>query len=126
MVTKEMKMAICEEYKDRNNRVTDIAKKYNIDRTSVIRYAVAMGAEQRRKRKPKTTARICPKCRKTIDIKGTKFCCYCGSDIRSNKEILIERVENAMTMISFLPVNMRDEAQHLFADVIKELENKEK
>ena len=126
MVTKEMKMAICEEYKDRNNRVTDIAKKYNIDQTSVIRYAVAMGAEQRLKRKPKTTARICPKCRKTIDIKGAKFCCYCGSDIRSNKEILIERVENAMTMISFLPVNMRDEAQHLFADVIKELENKEK
>ena len=60
MVTKEIKMAICEEYKDRKNRVVDIAKKYNIDQTSVVRYAVAMGAEQRLKRKPKTTARICP------------------------------------------------------------------
>ena len=126
MVTKEIKMAICEEYKDRKNRVVDIAQKYKIDQTSVTRYAIAMGAEPRLKKKLKTTARICPKCRKTIDIKGAKFCCYCGSDIRSNKEILIERVENAMTMISFLPVNMRDEAQHLFADVIKELENKEK
>jgi predicted amidophosphoribosyltransferase len=86
-----------------------------------------MGAEPRvakrfGKRKGKSeSARICPKCRKTIEVKGARFCCYCGSDIRSSKELLIERIEGAMPNIIHLPINMRDDMQRLFIDVIKEL-----
>lgn len=47
MLTQEQKAALCEDYKDRRNRVEDIAKKYGIMRASVANIAVEMGAEPR-------------------------------------------------------------------------------
>jgi tRNA(Ile2) C34 agmatinyltransferase TiaS len=126
MLTLEQKAALCEDYKDRRNRVGDIAQKYGIMRASVARIAVEMGAEPRRanvygKKQTKTQKRICPKCKKTIDVKGASFCCFCGTDIRSNKEKLIRRIENAFADISFMPQSRRDDMQHLFIDIINEL-----
>jgi hypothetical protein len=43
MLTQEQKMAICEEYKDRRNKVEDIAQKYGIERGKVTHIAVEMG-----------------------------------------------------------------------------------
>lgn len=124
MLTPEQKAALCEEYKDRKNRVEDIALKYGIARGLVARIAVEMGAEVRcvkRYGKTKTTKRVCPKCQKTVDVKGANFCCFCGSDIRSNKEKLIKRIEDAFADISFMPQNRRDDIQKLFIDIINEL-----
>lgn len=47
MITLEQKKAICEEYKDRSNKVEDIAKRYGILRGNVAHIAVEMGAEPR-------------------------------------------------------------------------------
>jgi hypothetical protein len=122
MLTIEQKKAICEEYKDRSNKVEEIAKRYGIYRHTVVNIAVEMGAEQRRPRKKQDAAvKTCPKCRKTIDIKGAYFCCFCGADIRSNKELLIDRINTSMRKIKFLPEDMRDEIQHLFIDIKTEL-----
>jgi len=65
--------------------------------------------------------RTCPKCRKTVDVKGARFCCFCGADIRSNKELLIERIHNAMSVLMLLPNSHRDEIQRLFLDIKAEL-----
>jgi tRNA(Ile2) C34 agmatinyltransferase TiaS len=129
MLTIEQKKAIYEDYKDRSKTVEEIAKKYGIGNTAVSHIAVGeMGAEPRmpkrygmKVKRYSATARACPKCRKSIDVKGAKFCCFCGADIRTNKELLIERIENAMPDILHLPFNMRDGAQQLFVDIIKEL-----
>lgn len=129
MLTLEQKKAICEEYKDHSKKVDEIAKRYNIGRTIVAHTAIEMGAEPRRARvsrkKQGATVRTCPKCRKTIDIKGAKFCCYCGADIRSNKELLIERLNNAMRTIRYLPESERDAIQQLFLDIKAELSKEE-
>ena len=126
MLTQEQKAALCEDYKDRKNRVEDIALKYGIARCSVAHIAVEMGAEPRQakrygKKHTQTKKRICPKCKKTVDVKGANFCCFCGSDIRSNKEKLIKRIEDAFTDIAFMPQNRRDDIQKLFIDIINEL-----
>lgn len=128
MITQEQKNSIYEDYKDRSKTVREIAAKHGIAHINVTRIAVEMGAEPRlaksygkKKKAQRPTERVCPKCRKAIDVKGARFCPFCGSDIRSNKELLIERIENALPMISHLSVNMRDDAQKLFADIIKEL-----
>ena len=120
-LTQEQKYAICEEYKDSSNKVEAIAKRYGIYRYDVVNIAVELGAELRRPKKRGATVRICPKCRKSIDVKGARFCYFCGADIRSNKEQLIERIHNAIGHIRFLPESMRDETQRLYLDIKAEL-----
>ena len=125
MLTQEQRSALCEDYKNHEIKVEQIARKYRIQRGEVTRIAVEMGAESRRadygEKHARTKKRICPKCKKTVDVKGAKFCCFCGSDIRSKKEILIARIEKAFPNISFMPQNVRDEMQQLFIDIINEL-----
>jgi hypothetical protein len=73
--------------------------------------------------KTENNKRFCPKCKKSIDVKGAKFCCFCGSDIRSNKERLIERVEFAFADIQHMPQAARDNMQQLFIAIINELKS---
>lgn len=121
MLTREHKMALCEDYKNPNITVDEIAKKYGTYRTNVAHIAVEMGAEPRHNVGQGGKGRVCPKCRKKIEVKGAKFCCYCGTDIRSAEELLIERVERACTVVLHLPENMRDEMQRLLLDVVATL-----
>lgn len=130
-LTEEQRKALCEDYKDRQKTVAEIAAKYGIAKASVTAVAVEMGAEPRcaasygkpRKLENRNTAaRVCPKCHKTIDVKGASFCCFCATDIRTSKELLIDRVKRSMPFIHHLPANMRDDMQRLLLDIIKELE----
>lgn len=127
-LTEEQKTAICEQYKDKSFSVTEIAERYGIMRGEVAHIAVERGAEPRCKNKygtkyniKQSNAKTCPKCHKSIDIKGAKFCCYCGSDIRSNAELLIERMEKVASNFMAFPVSVREELVHLFADIEVEL-----
>ena len=72
------------------------------------------------KRKRKRKSEFARNAKKTVDVKGANFCCFCGSDIRSNKEKLIKRIEDAFVDISFMPQNRRDDMQKLFIDIINE------
>jgi hypothetical protein len=129
ILTEEIKMAICEDYKDRSNRVADIAEKYGVLRADVVRIAVEMGAEPRLPKrfgqKRGITARTCHKCHKQIDVKGAKFCCFCGADIRTGKELAVEGLKKTLAFVLHLPINERDEAQQSILAAIKELENNE-
>lgn len=122
-LTLEQKKALCEEYKDHSINVNEIAERYGISRSRVSNIVVKMGEQLRRPKLKKrgATVRTCPKCRKAIDVKGAKFCCFCGADIRSNKELLIERITNAMRKTILLPEDARDEMQRLFLDIKTEL-----
>lgn len=129
MLTREQKQAIYEEYKDRRNKVEEIAKKYGVQRGEIAHIAVEMGAEPRhagkygvKHTKSGAAVRSCPKCRRVVAVEGAKFCCFCGADIRSNRELLVARIESVAPAIMHLPENMRDNMQRLFIDIIKELE----
>lgn len=129
ILTEETKMAICEDYKSRENRVEDIAEKYGLARGEVAHIAVEMGAEPRMSKRFGTrrasTGRTCHKCHKQIDVKGAKFCCFCGADIRTSKELAVEGLKKTLTFVLHLPINERDEAQQSILAAIKELENNE-
>lgn len=117
---------IYEEYLNPDNRVEDIAKRYNITTSYVTQVATRLGAEPRRPRGPRGGNKQCPKCRKKIQVKGAKFCCFCGADIRSSKDILIERIDKARTVVSLLPESARDEVMKLFTDMVTELKKESK
>lgn len=115
----EKNLAIYEAYVN-GEKVKDIAERFGVAATYVSKKAKQMGATPRNK--PRTKAgKHCPKCRKQIDVKGAKYCCFCGADIRSEQEILIERIYKALEVVGWLPQNARDETQKTLLDVIEVL-----
>lgn len=56
--------------------------------------------------------KFCPSCRKRLpDVKGMRFCAYCGSDIRSEAVKAAEGLAHVLARIStYYPANLRDEA----------------
>lgn len=128
-MTQETKIAIFEEYQNRANKVGDIADKYGILRADVARIAVEQGATPRRPNKygHKLNGQhiiTCPNCRKRIDVKGARYCCFCGGDIRSPQDILTEKIEKVITYVSYLPANVRDETRDTLLAAIKEIRGK--
>ena len=103
--------------------VRDIGEMCGLTPSSVSRIAAKMGASGRRRRMKvgQTTAKICAACKKVIEVNGAKFCCFCGTDIRSPREHLIERIESAMPILKYLPESVKDEVHTLFIDIRNEL-----
>lgn len=119
------KQAIFEAYLNPAYTVGAIAEQFSISKSMVTKIAIEQGAEPRR---PKTFGKRggvkmkhCPKCKRIVTVKDAKFCCYCAADLRTETDRLIERVNKAMTLISFLPAQSRDEMQQLLLDTIKAL-----
>ena len=102
--------------------VRDIAEMCGVTASAVSRIAKNMGAPVRRpKIKVGQTAKTCTVCKKVIEVSGAKFCCFCGTDIRSPREHLIERIESAMPILKYLPESVKDEVHTLFIDIRNEL-----
>lgn len=122
----EIKRKIYEAYCDKSRKLEDISQEFGYDKTYIGIVAKSMGAPPRQVRAKRGGAKHCPKCHREIKVKGAKFCCFCGSDIRSERDVLIERIDRARECISLLPENARDEVQKLFVDIVAELNNKKK
>ena len=65
--------------------------------------------------------KICPVCLKESND-GARYCWWCGNDIRSDADKLLERVVSMRPMIHHLPENMKSEFDGVTRDVIKYLE----
>lgn len=122
-VTKQEIKEICELY-DIGEKVEVIARRYNISPTRVSSIAQNNGCVPRKPRKNSVSsvARKCPNCRKIVDVKGAKFCPFCASDIRSSRDIAVEKLYAIRKMVMLLPENCRNEFEEATNMAIKELE----
>lgn len=112
IITEETKEAIYNDYCDRSKKVEEIAQKYGVSRAAVCEIAIAQGAEPRTQRYGvkigKSRVKVCPKCKKEINITGARFCCYCGEKILTKKEQLCEDLRGLLPELSFLPYDRRE------------------
>lgn len=130
-LTSQQRKEILELYNDSSVGVKAIAEAYSIDPSTVCRIAKQEGASLRnskigesRERKPKRTTptvKTCGTCKKKVELPGAKFCPYCGTDIRSPKEMLIQHIVAFASKVRHLPENCRDGLQNLLIDVKNEL-----
>ena len=124
-MTEEIKRALLKDYENKSITVGEIAEKYGVGRAAVARIAVEQGGQPRCAKKygkrHGVKNKVCPKCKKLIEVQDARFCYYCGSDIRSNRDILIEKNERLLQEITQLPVNIRDEFRNVLLANIKEL-----
>ena len=73
--------------------------------------------------KPRTSKKhlskaVCPNCRAKGHYKGAKFCYKCGADIRTEADILRERLGKLVGDFQFLPDSIRDNAYTVVQDTI--------
>ena len=61
---------------------------------------------------------VCPTCRAKGHYKGAKFCYKCGADIRTEADILRERLGKLVGDFQFLPDSIRDNAYMVVQDAI--------
>lgn len=119
-MTQETKAEIAKMYSDKSNKAQDIAKQYGISHTQLSSIAKEFGIPPRRK---PNNSRIkqCPQCHSGVNVMGALFCPYCGSDIRTEDEKLIDRVVWLLSIIHRVGINDRDEAKCVLSDVLKKL-----
>lgn len=117
--SEELKKTIDADYSDTNNKVTDIMEAYSLSSYTLKRILAEQGVELRQPQKGVryNKTKKCPKCRRKVELKGAKFCPYCGADIRSEKELLFEKVNKLFGMLMLLPASSRDEAQAIIREV---------
>jgi len=122
-MTNETKKEIAALYADKTNKVHDIADAYHITTAQVAKIAIEMGLPPRRPKAMKENkSRKCPKCHSVIDLKGVKFCPFCGTDMRTERDILIEKLSIAQgVIIRGLPAGDRDDVRDTLNAVVKYL-----
>ena len=119
-MTEEIKKAILEDYKNRNIKVHDIYKKYKINRRTLNNMLDETETPHRCPNKVGSRdkkIKACPNCHRKTDIKGAKFCCFCGADIRDERDLAIEKIQRLYQSLMLLPASSRDEAQQIIKDI---------
>lgn len=108
-LTPEERRELIDLYLHTNLTTEEIAARYNISNRTVSYTVKAAGEPLRRPKKPQATKnRACPKCRRKVELKGARFCPYCGNDIRSENEILAEQLCKLTELCFCIPETSRD------------------
>lgn len=115
---------IAKEYADRNAKVIDIRKKWGINSRDLKKILTQLDVPMRcpnacHPKGSNQKAKTCPKCRKKIQINGAKFCPFCGEDIRSEKDIILERGQGLYAMCRLLPTAEADKAHELITALLE-------
>lgn len=111
-ITLEEKEMILREYYEKENKAHDIFKLHNISQQTMQKCILELGGELRRPNsqgnRNKINKKKCAKCGKSIEIKGEKFCPFCANDLRTEKDFLVEDLENLTKLFYSIPETQRD------------------
>lgn len=123
----ERKQKICEMYKS-GATLKEIQEATGCYASMVEKIVKVEGLEPRRTYTKKTKAEcVCPKCRKHISVTGARFCPWCGSDVRSERQIAAEELERVLGIVcdTNVPAESKDRACNSLRNAIRLLkENK--
>lgn len=117
-MTPEIKEQVIQDYLS-GMPVKEIGEKYHIDSSVPGKLTRKAGFPGRQQAEAKASAKVCPKCRKKIDVKGARFCPFCGTDIRTEAEMLVEKLEKTTELYRFLPETYRDDFLATISKAIK-------
>lgn len=124
LFTQEQIGAILKMYEE-GSKIAEIANLFGTTGSNISYIANSNGLRRQtlhKSAKTKSTKR-CPKCHKDIDIKGARFCPFCATDIRSSRDIAVEKLYSIRKMVMLLPENCRNEFEEATNMAIKELQN---
>lgn len=114
--TPEEIQKILEDYRNRELTVAEVCERNLIESSSLSMLLTRMNEPRRhpkisagRSAGKSAKAKSCPCCRKKVDLAGARFCPYCGADIRSNNELLADRLLKFAEYNYAMPETIRDD-----------------
>lgn len=116
-------------YKDRSVKVQEILETYEISNNILNRI---LEEENIPKRRPKAAGKRtnvkldkCPVCGKFIREKDARYCYWCGADVRSKKDIILESLGQIWSKIypDFISYEEKTEIKNLFDKVAEYIKN---
>ncbi len=118
-ITEEQAAYIIEGYKE-GMSIKDLAESTGKTEVTIRRFLDREGVRIiiPRGAKAKVSEVICPNCRAKGHYKGAKFCYKCGADIRTESDILREKLGKLVADFEFLPESIRDNAYRVVQDAI--------
>lgn len=128
-LTQQEKALVMQDYNNRAMKAIEVRQKWGLSSSAMAQLVVEMGGEFRvpAAHKPRNNTadnvKKCPNCHRKIDLKGAKFCPYCATDIRNEKELTLEKVNKLFSMLILLPASSRDEAQAIITEIDKYIKN---
>lgn len=108
-LTEETKRTLIDLYENSDLTIAQIAERVGVSPNSVSNTVSRLGYPLRRPKNAKAKNKKCPKCKRQVDVKGARFCPYCGGDLRSENELLAERLEQILDHVGLIPDSRRDE-----------------
>ena len=117
----ERKQKICEMYKS-GAPLKEIREVTGCYASVVGKVVKEAGLEPRRTYTKKTKVEnVCPKCRKHISVAGARFCPWCGSDVRTERQIAAEELERVLGIIcdTNVPAESKDRACNALRNAIR-------
>lgn len=123
IIPKEDKDKIAQMYES-GASYSDICKELNVSNNTVINTVKERNIAVRRDfsaSKTVSKSHKCNKCKKTFDLAGARFCPFCGSDIRTERQIVSEGLEKVLGIVcdSTVPAEVKDRACNTLRDAIR-------
>lgn len=120
--TEEEKTAIINDYTS-GNGTKEILSKYHL--TSHTLYALLYENHVPRRRGQSTTKK-CGHCGAKVELRNAKFCPFCGHNIMTESEQLIEELRDKISLLELLPSTERDDFRNVLLKAINYIHAKGK
>lgn len=105
--TEQEKQEIKRLYEAGQKTLAEISRQFNTSDFTIRKVAKEMGCAQRKPRKRRL--KCCQKCGKKAAVHNARYCWNCGADMRSEGDILIEKISKISSRVMLVPENARDD-----------------
>ena len=128
--TEEITKEILSKYQNHEISVGDICAEYGISSSVLARIIRENNVPFRRenlcKPRKRSTKKVCHWCKQTVELAGAKYCPYCGRNIQTEGEIIIDKLTGLFPYGEHLPVNVREEYRITLNEAIEHIRKEHK
>ena len=115
-------------YSDKSIPVSEILETYRISWRVLSRIlkeeAVPFRLQKAAGPRSNVKLGMCPVCHKSLMAKDARFCCWCGSDVRSEGEKLLDKLGELWTYVyPCIDYETKEKAKKIFNDVTAYIKN---
>lgn len=111
-------------YQDKSVKLADICNKHHVSLGTLMNIVDENNIPRRQKLSKRIKTKKCGHCGAKVDLKGAKFCPFCGHNIMTESEQLIEELRDKISLLELLPSTERDDFRNVLLKAINYIKEK--
>lgn len=97
-------------------KYSEIAELVGVTPKAVSNQVTRLGISNRKKCERTVKIKKCPKCNKKLPHES-KFCMFCGADVTSKEDVLLNKLETVFKATQFIPETVRNDCVNILREV---------